>query len=88
MEKILLFLATVNCFPTINIVEDVKTFYKDGVIHLSKPITDAKIVHEFVHDCQQQWAGGPAKNWREWNERERHAKIIEMRWLEYSRGHQ
>lgn len=83
MEKILLFLATYNCFPAVNIVEDVETFYKDNVVHLSKPFTDAKIVHEFVHNCQDKLNNGPARNWREWRQREREAKYIELQWLDY-----
>ena len=87
MELILSFLTAFNCFPTLNIVEDEKTFYQHGVVHISRPITDAKLVHELVHSCQEAVSGGPAQTHREWIERERHAKHIEIRWLEFKSTH-
>ena len=83
MEKILLFLATMQCFPTIHIIEDIRTFYKEGIVYLSRPITDAKIVHELVHECQYQRENGPANNAIEWHQREQEAKLIEVLWLNH-----
>ena len=81
MEAILAFLASLNCYPTLYIVEAETTFYSHGVVYISQPITDAKIVHELAHLCQDMLNNGPAQNWQEWNRREREAKQVEMLWL-------
>jgi hypothetical protein len=77
-----MFLATFNCYPNVTFEEADKTYYKNGVVYLSHPITKAKIVHEMVHDCQEQNAGGPAEDRAEWNRRERAAKWIELQWIQ------
>jgi hypothetical protein len=82
MEAILAFLATIHCFPTLHIEEAETTFYTNGVVYISYPITDAKLVHELAHVCQDTLNGGPAQNWSEWKMREREAKQVEMMWLE------
>jgi hypothetical protein len=81
VEAILAFLASLNCYPTLYIVEAETTFYSHGVVYISRPITDAKIVHELAHVCQDDINNGPAWSWGEWNRREVEAKQIELLYL-------
>ena len=78
-----MFLATLNCFPEVTFEKSDKTYYQNGVVYLSPPVTQEKIVHELVHDCQERSAGGPAGDRAEWDRRERAAKYVELRWVQF-----
>ena len=60
-------------------------YFQEGVIYLTPQAMkqDHIIVHELVH--YGQWvANGNAKNWNEWNAREKSAQLIEYVYLNNS----
>tara|TARA_R110000822_G_scaffold248352_1_gene376034 strand:- start:527 stop:808 length:282 start_codon:yes stop_codon:yes gene_type:complete len=73
------FLALVSCYPEeAEFKQGVSDYFQEGVITLTPTaMTQAHvIVHELFHYCQWE-RNGNAKNWGEWQARERSAKIIE-----------
>lgn len=80
LETVLIFLATVNCYPQdFTITQSNRTYYEEGVIHVKPSMyKDNVIVHELYHHCQWQWAGKkPAQSAEEWRYREKEAMRIE-----------
>ena len=76
--SILTFLSLWGCHPAAEIVSSDRTYYLDGVIHISV-FSAEKFIHEAIHDCQFQ-KHGRAKTAEEWEAREREAHRIELAW--------